>query len=462
MNRVLRALLRSDFASFIPRAFGAVNPGTPYLHNWHIEAIAEHLQAASERKLTRLIINMPPRSLKSLCVSVAWPAWLLGNAPERRIIAASYSQGLSVKHSIDSRLVVSSPWFREAFPGFSIASDQNEKSKFMTTRRGFRFATSVGGTLTGEGGDFLILDDPMNPAQGMSALAREEAVSWFEQTFSTRLDDKKKGVIVLVMQRLHERDLAGHLLEKNGWERLVLPAIAERRLVISLPSGREIVREEGSFLHCEREGAEEIKRAREEMGAAAFAAQYQQNPSPESKGMIKREWLKYYGAKPEGGFIAQSWDTAIKSKSASDYTAGVTILTVESGYHVLDVVREKVEYPEMRRLVLAQAEKWRPEAILIEDKASGQSLLQELRRETALPVIPCRPKEDKITRLAAVSPLIEAGKLLLSSGASWLGEFEAELLSFPAGSHDDMVDALSQALAYFKEKRPAAMRMRRV
>ncbi len=157
-------LLKNDFSSFIGKTLATCDPAAEYLPNWHIDLIAEYLEAARKSEITRLIINMPPRSLKSICVSVAWPAWLLGNNPSSRIIAASYAQSLAVKHSIDARMVIGSDWYKRIFPDVHLARDQNEKSKFMTTKRGFRMAASVGGAITGEGGNYLIIDDPINPA----------------------------------------------------------------------------------------------------------------------------------------------------------------------------------------------------------------------------------------------------------------------------------------------------------
>lgn len=226
MNHPYQRLLGTHLPAFIQKCFHTVNPGTPYLHNWHIDLIAAYLRACERGDIQRLIINIPPRYLKSLCVSVAWPAWLLGHDPSRRIIVSSYAQSLSLKHSLDCRLVMQSEWYRQVFQQTLLASDQNEKGKFLTTRRGMRLATSVGGSVTGEGGNFLILDDPHNPAHIHSDLLRQDTIDWFEQVFTSRLDDKKRGVIILMMQRLHEEDLSGHLLKKSGWEHLCIPAIA--------------------------------------------------------------------------------------------------------------------------------------------------------------------------------------------------------------------------------------------
>ncbi len=461
------SLLKHDLSSFISKVFHTVNPGTPYLHNWHIDYIASVLEAATRGDIHRLIINMPPRSLKSVCVSVAWPAWILGNNPAARIMAASYSQQLSLKHSLDTRLVMNCPWYKQLFPNVTLANDQNEKTKFATTQRGYRFATSVGGTATGEGGNYLIIDDPHNPLQAASPLMRRAALEWFDHTFSSRLDDKKNGVIVLVMQRLHEEDLSGHLLHKAGnlWHHLSLPAIAPERTIFYIGKKRKI-RKAGDILHSGREGRKQLEQARLEMGEHAFAAQYQQCPIPSEGTLLKAEWFHYYQGEPwkqqDNTRIIQSWDTAIKASSQHDYSICLTWIATTSGYFLADVLRRKMEYPELKRTVLMLAEKWHPHVLLIEDKASGQSLLQDIKRETSLPAIAVKPSQDKVTRFAACSTLFEAGKIFLPQSASFLATYEAELLAFPNGSHDDMVDATSQFLNYMRERKKTGIQIRTI
>lgn len=283
-------IVREDFPYFIARCFGTVAPGQVFCPNWHIELIADYLLACQRGEVTRLIINMPPRSLKSVCVSVAWPAWLLGHDPTARIMAASYAQALADKHSMDCRLVMQSEWYRRLFPDTVLSREQNEKHKFLTTQRGMRLATSVFGTATGEGGTVLIADDPMNPLQAMGHTSREFIKNWFSHTFSTRLDDKQRGAIVLVQQRLHEDDLSGHLLKQGGWEHLSLPAIAVEDAWFRFGlSGHR--RKAGELLHPGRENEALIERARRELGSTHFNAQYQQAPLAQSGGMVKLEWF---------------------------------------------------------------------------------------------------------------------------------------------------------------------------
>lgn len=430
-KQTINSLLRKDFLAFIEKSFSEINPNIKLLPNWHLEMIANKLQLASEGKIKRLIINIPPRYLKSICVNVAWPAWLLGNDPTKRIISASFNQGLASKHSQDCRYIMQSDWYKKIFPACRFAADQNTKDKFVTTQRGFRFATSILGSVTGEGGDILIIDDPMSPEMAHNAGDRNKVINWFDQTFSTRLDDKKKGAIVLVMQRLHEEDLAGVLLKRGGWEVLCLP----------------VMNEDGMLLHEERESWDEVQNMRDTLGEYGFAAQYMQDPMRIENGMIKRQWLKYYDSLPKFESIIQSWDTAIKANANSDYSVGLTFGIHQNNIYLIDIFRGQLEYPDLKREIISTVEKWQPERVLIEDKASGQSLLQDLRRETKIACIAVNPKHDKVTRMSAVSPLIEAGRFWLAND---MRDFEAELISFPNSKNDDQVDALSQFLNWFK------------
>lgn len=281
---------REDFGAFVAKVFGEVCPGQDYLHNWHLDVVGDYLMACQRGDISRLIINMPPRALKSICVSVAWPAWLMGHDPTCKIMAASYVQSLANKHSVDCRLVMQSPWYLRMFPETVLSRDQNEKQKFVTTRRGMRMATSVWGTATGEGGNVLIVDDPMNPKHANAPRGRDYVNQWFDHTFSTRLDDKKRGVIVVVMQRLHEDDLSGYLLRKGGWEWLQLPAIATRDEQWDVRGGVR-VRKAGELLHPAREDAGLIERAKRELGSQQFAAQYQQQPLTHEGAMVRLEWF---------------------------------------------------------------------------------------------------------------------------------------------------------------------------
>lgn len=460
-SRRLKAILRQDFHSFIAKSFATVNPQTPFLPNWHIELIAEYLIACTRREIRRLIINLPPRSLKSLCVSVAWPAWLLGHDPSRRVIAASYANALSVKHSLDCRLVMESDWYRDLFPNLAFAADQNEKTKFMTTARGFRLAASVGGSITGEGGNFLIIDDPHHPEEIFSAKKRQATLDWCDQIFMSRADDKEKSVFILVMQRLHADDLTSHLMGKGGWEQLVLPAMAEKPQHYSFGT----VKKEcavGELLHATRESLQSLEQVKRDLGAYAFAAQYQQQPILKTGMLIRPHWLHSYTELPQKPRIIHSWDTAIKTLNHHDYSVGLVWGECQDNHYLIEAKRLHLEYPDLKRAILALAETHPPEAILIEDKASGQSLIQDLRRETHLPIIALAPKQNKQLRMSSVTSFFEAGKIYLPKYSAWKTDYEAELLAFPTGTHDDQVDATSQYLRWVMSRNIAPPSVRNV
>ena len=457
------ALIRARLAAFTQKAFATVDPGAAYKHNWHVDLIAEYLEACTRRDITRLVVNVPPRYLKSISVSVAWPAWLLGKNPATRVMAASYSKELALRHSTDCRLVVKSDWYGRVFPGTALVDDQDTKAKFVTTKRGMRYATSVGGTATGEGGDFLIVDDPLNPMEAASETQRATANTWFDQTFASRLNDKERGVIVVIMQRLHQDDLTGHLLQKGGWEHLCIPAVAETKTVIDFGRVR-VTREPGDVLHPTFESAAAVERQKTALGSYAFAGQYQQRPAPVAGGLLKLHWFPRF-AEPEPTYtrIVQSWDTAYKKGEHNDPSCCLTFGEREGGHDLLHALVGRMEYPDLKATMMRHAAEWAADAVLIEDKASGQSLLQDLRRETQLPVLPITPNGDKLTRAAAVSAVIEAGRVRLPLTAAWLPDFESELMLFPNTTHDDQVDALSQYLDWVRAKTAAAQpRLRRL
>lgn len=284
------AKTRQDFSFFLFRSLKAIAPGGRYQHNWHIDAIGAYLDACAKGEITRLIINLPPRMLKSTLVSVAWPAWLLGHDPSVRIMAASYAQSLATKHSVDCRVVMQSDWYQRIFPNTRLSAEQNEKDKFATSARGYRIATSVGGAATGEGGQVLIADDPLSALQASQHGARQAVNQWFDHTFATRLDDKRSGCIVVVMQRLHGEDLSGYLLARGGWEHLCLPAIAPEKTTISLGDYAH-VREAGAPLHEARESLALLERVKGELGNANFSAQYQQQPMKAHGALVKPHWF---------------------------------------------------------------------------------------------------------------------------------------------------------------------------
>lgn len=448
---VLNVILRTDLSSFIRRSFATVAPGSTYQHNWHTDAIAYQLERVARGENMRLIITMPPRSLKSIAASVAFPAWLLGRDPRMRILAVSYAEGLSEKFALDSLKVIEAPWYRACFPATRIAKGRGGRADFETTKGGGRFSTSIGGTVTGRGGDIIVLDDPHKPEEAMSEVKRQQVIEWYRTTLLSRLNDPMSGPIVLILQRVHEADLAGVLLEQGGWEHLDLQAIAEEPVEIDLGRRGVIQREEGHLLHPERLPRDLLERLRQELGSYVFAAQYQQRPAPLEGGLVKWNWFKTYDSLPvqhPNDRIVQSWDTASKADEANDYSVGTTWLVRGADAWLVDLYRARLEYPDLRKRICSEADRHGATSVLIEDAGSGTQLIQDLKGGTRLNVIGIRPKDDKATRLMVVTPSIEAGRLALPAEAPWLADFRRELMLFPNGKHDDQVDSLTQFLTW--------------
>jgi predicted phage terminase large subunit-like protein len=447
--RLLRALLRQNFNAFVKKAFATLAPGQDFDPGWHLQAIAYQLERLRCGEITRLIINMPPRSLKSITASVAFPAFVLGHNPTRHIICVSYSGDLAKKHANDFRAVAEAGWYRELFPGMRIGKKDSE-SEIELTARGFRLATSVGGTLTGRGGDLIIIDDPLKPDDAHSDVKRNAANEWFKNTLISRLDDKRSGAILVVMQRIHMDDLTGFVQSlSSDWTVLSLPAIAE--IDEDIPISRKEVyhRKTGEALSPNREPVAVLESLKLQLGSDAFSAQYQQAPAPPGGAMIKRKWIKRYSELPpqqEQLLLVQSWDTASKGGPQNDFSVCTTwCVTRSKQWYLVDVWRKRVDYPELKAAAQTLAVRFRSRRVLVEDTGAGTSLVQELKGKIS-GIIAVRPDGDKVSRMAVVSAKFEAGQVFLPERASWLADFEAELFAFPGSKNDDQCDSVSQAL----------------
>lgn len=444
------ALVRQDLMSFIIRTFATLDDAQKFRPNWHLELIADRLEQAFERKIKRLIINVPPRSLKSICASVAFPAWALGQNPKLRFICASYAQDLAGKHARDCRTIMESHWFRDLFPLAKLSADKRAEEQFETRAGGCRFSTSVGGTMTGRGGNFVIIDDPIKPQDAHSALKRMTSKTWLDETVLSRLDDKKNDVIILIMQRVHVDDLTAYVMEKGGWEVLRLPAIAEHDENFRLADGSTVGRKAGEALHADHEPIAVLDRWRADMGTLAFSAQYQQTPIPLEGNIIKREWFQTYDRHEEDSSdqIVQSWDVAMTSSGNSDWSVCTTWLIKNKTYKLLHVLRERLTFPELKRKIPRHAALHRAKTVLIEDAGLSIGLVQQLKSEGKLCVIGCRPEGCKAARMETQSVFIESGNVQVPKAANWLDSYLAELLAFPGGRHDDQVDSTSQFLCW--------------
>jgi hypothetical protein len=340
-------------------------------------------------------------------VSVAYVAWLLGHDPTRQIIVVSYSNDFAAELHRQFRMIIDAPWYRSLFP--AMRADKDTGTELVTTAGGSRFATSVGGTLTGRGADLIIVDDPLKAEEAMSEPARKRVIDWFGGTLVSRLNDKQRGPIIVIMQRLHENDLAGHLLEQGGWQHLDLPAIAIEDSVIPIGRNRTITRRIGDVLHPERESKEVLDAIKAEIGSLMFSAQYQQRPVPAEGNLIKRDWIKSYDTPPSrgaGAQVVQSWDVASTTADTGDWSVCTTWMTIKRDYYLLDVWRGRLEFPSLKRKLIALGREHSANRVLIERAGPGLHLIQDLRANPAqgVPIpIGINPEGCKLVRMEAQS-----------------------------------------------------------
>lgn len=471
-----------------------VEPGAPYVHGAHIEVICAHLEAVTRGDIRDLLINQPPRTSKSSLIAVMWPAWEWATSPQRQWLFASYALPLSIRDSVKCRRLIESPWYQNLFGDvFTLVGDQNTKIKFENSANGHRLATSVDGATTGEGGDIIVVDDPSKADEALSDTMRDGVNDWWDNTMSTRLNDPRTGKRVIVMQRLHENDLTGHLLTHGGWTHLRLPMEFEpehRCVTVALKPGEKPWRDwrnkTGDLLEPVRFGKKEVAKLKSGMSQYAIAGQLQQRPAPAGGGILKTDFFRMWPASkklPTVEFIVQSYDTSFSEKTSGDYTActvwGViateNALTAEEAkkYKItspmiallLDVWRERLDYPALRKKTQEEA-KLRygdpgrgADVIVIEEKGSGISLRQDLAR-AGIVTVPYNPgKADKVMRAHAITHLVEAGLLWLPESEnrpgrfkSWCDVLVSECAAFPNADHDDIVDTITQAIAVLRDQ----------
>jgi predicted phage terminase large subunit-like protein len=462
---ILQELIKLDYAKaevdpahYLKAAWPILEPKAEFKPNWHIDCIAEHLQAVYLGQIKRIIFNQPPRYLKSIQITISWPTWVWIKDPSFRFMCVSYSDSLSVKHSVDRRRLIQSPWYQAAWgKRYQLSCDENQKHEFSNNHRGHMIATSMQGTATGKGANCLIIDDPHNPKRAESKRQREADIEAFDLTFTSRLDNKKEDRIVIVMQRLHDRDLTGHVLAKESdYYHLKLPAEAPKRTVIRFPiSGKEYVREAGDILHPDREGKAELEARKIDLGGYGYAGQYDQNPQPRKGGILKRDYWRYYDNAPEKfDEIIQSWDMSFKDLESSDFVVGQVWGRIGADKYLLDMIRA-----QMGLVASCQAVKTltlrRPLARkkLIENKANGPGVVDVLKREISGLVLK-EPRGTKEERAAMIEPQLQAGNVYLPNPEKhpWVKILIDEAAAFPRGAHDDTVDAMTQALIELDQK----------
>ena len=490
-----KADCEESFVEFIKLAWHVVEPGQPYLHNWHIDLIANHLVAITdemmideEKYYNRLLINVPPGAMKSVLVGVFWPAWEWGprNMPHLRYVCASHGLDLAIRDSTKMRRLVQSEWYQKRWGDTVILTgDQNAKTKFETTATGFRQAIAAGG-ITGARGDRVIIDDPHTVESAASEQQRASTIEWFEQAVPTRLNNPDKSAIVVIMQRLHEEDVSGVIIDKQlGYDHIMLPMEYDPTRSMPTMLGWEDPREEaGDLLFAERFPAHVVERDKRIMGPYAISGQFQQTPTPAGGGIIKRDWwqLWEHDTFPAFDYIVAALDTAYTTKTENDYTA-MTVWGVFTEDPVaadgmkapggrFDMYKKersyKAPHPKVmliyawqERLELANSvtktaetvKRFKVDSILIENKAAGYPVAQELRRlysSQGFQVIMDDPKSmDKLSRLYSIQHFFAEG-LVYAPDKSWADQVITQTVSFPKAKHDDLVDTISMAMRYFR------------
>lgn len=464
-----RKVLELTLKDFVREAWKVLEPVSTLVWNWHLDLICDYLTLIRDNQFRNLgpelegiIFNVPPRTMKSLLISVFFPIWVWTTDPSRRFMFVSYSEKLSTQHSVFRRSVIESAWYQKNWNSvFSLSRDQNVKSHYENSARGTMFSTGMQATATGMGGDILIFDDPLNPEQAISQVEREAVNLRFDTTFRSRINDPATGVKIIIMQRLHELDLTGHVLarESSRWKHVSLPAVAHKDKMWNSPSGELLAtRKAGDLLWPERLPQSFLDSQRVGMGSWAFNGQYQQTPAPLDGGIIKRQWVRFYRQLPEKfEFMVQSWDCTFSGGSDNDFVAGQVWARSGGKYFMLPYrTYERLDFgPTMAAIKACHGKFPQGHAVLIEDKANGPAIISELQKEIA-GVVAVNPEGGKIARAQATAPLWEAGSIELPDpqvfGCTWIEDYLHNICAFPKAAHDDDMDATSQALIYMRSR----------
>src|SRR5471032_2719140 len=446
-ERAVWAAMARNSLHFYTKYTFARRKGYKLKDNWHHKLICDALEDVFYGRTKRLIINLPPRYSKTEIAVLNFITWALGLVPDSEFIHVSYSSTLAENNSSNAKAQITHDCYREIFPETMLASHAN--AHWKTSAGGVVYATGAGGTITGFGAGKLregfagaiIIDDPHKASEAASDAARNSVIDWYPTTLASRTNNPDTPIIV-IMQRLHESDLSGWLLAGGSgeeWTHLCIPSVNERDEAL-WPWKHDI----------------DTLKQMERSSPYVYAGQYMQRPAPLGGGIFKTAWWNYYNpaAAPRFKRIVQSWDTAFKTKEKNDYSVCTTWGEGELGYYLIDIWKDKLEFPDLKRMVISLAAKWKPNALLVEDKASGQSLIQELRRETRLPVIPIQKQIDKVACANLVTPLIESGRVFLPEGHPEVAAFVQSAAQFPNAAHDDDVDSATQALNFLSRDQP--------
>jgi predicted phage terminase large subunit-like protein len=459
------SLQQKDLFYFLWQMFDVLHRdrGEAFVPNWHLQAMCWQLSKVATGHTRRLLITIPPRHLKTITTSVAFVAWLIGRDPALRIIIASYGHALSQKNLVDLRRVMESPAYRRLFPEVAIHVAGPE---IRTSRGGSIRATSVGGTITGIGADYIIGDDLLKAGDAKSPQIREEAFNFYQHSLLSRLDNKSEGRIILVQQRLHADDVAGRLLEMGGFTHLNLPAIAEKDQHIEVGADIFHHRRVNDVLFPQREPRKVLDELRMAMGSEVFVPQYQQRTDGAGSDLFRWSWFDTYSERPnrdEFNMIVQSIDTAYADGMDNDWSVCLTFGRKDQDWYLLDVLRTRDSYSDFKTSITRLARRWTSDRILIERAGTGITLFRELGRENGLRnrLYSIRPRLSKTERFTMQIERLKHGRFLVPEEASWLEDFRRELISFPNGKHDDQVDAITQFLDWLGHRQAIASQQRR-
>lgn len=435
---------------FSRRAWPIVEPKRPFVPGWHLEAVSEHLEAVASGQLRNLVINVPPRHMKSLETCVFFPAWVWIRRGDTRWIFSSYAERLSKRDSLKMRRLIESEWYRKEFRiPWVLRSDQNEKLKYENTATGVRMATSVGGASTGEGGDFVVVDDPHKITEASSEAKRESVLEWWDEEMSSRANDPKTFAKIIIMQRLHEADLSGHVLKQGGYEHLRLPAEYDGNMKVTSIGWSDPRKTIGELLWPARFGVAELAELKKRGGSMAYAGQQQQSPSPAEGNIVKDHWWRFWTKLPEVfDEVIQSWDLSFDATDNSSFVVGQVWGRLGADKYLIYQWRDRARFTaQLDAINLVTGAYPLSIAKLVEKKANGAALIDLLKTKIQ-GLIPVEPRGSKEARAESVAPQIEAGNVYLPDPVTnpWVGDYLLEWKNFPNGQNDDQVDATSQAL----------------
>ncbi len=456
-------LAKRSLIEFVRQSWRIIEPGTPFVEGWHHSAICEHLEAVTRGEIRKLVISVPPEHSKSTIVSRCWPAWGWLQDPSFDWLFSSYSAQRAVGDSVACRNIIESNWYRRHWGNlFRLTSDQNQKTRYTNSQQGERISMGLLGSGTGEHGDFVACDDPHNIRDQWSPTKLESTVMTWDQVMSRCVNDPQTSRHLIIMQRLHHRDLAAHCLRQGGYEYLMLPSLYDSTRTKTTSIGWKDPRtRKDDLLWPARFSDTEISDAKVRLGARGFSSQHQQNPSQEEGAIFKRQYWRHYANEPENiaaqmDEIIQSWDMAFKDLETSSKVAGHVWGRKGANRYLLDRVCEHLDFVESIRALIRMSEKWpRAGAKIIEDKANGTAVMSALKQKvTGLIAWPPKGKSmgSKIARANAMQPEAEAGNIWLPDPNKypWVEEFIEYCVAFPGGEYDDDIDAMTQAHDRFR------------